>query len=107
MDAIGVHLYFLGVNMKLPEKGFLRLPQIIGQAEVTKEQADQNKKEGNKPVRPRPFIPALVPVKKSTWWEGVKTGRFPKPTKAFGSRVAAWRVEDIYDLIDRFGNGEA
>lgn len=41
-----------------------------------------------------------IPVGKSTWWEGVKSGRFPKPVK-LGPRVTAWRVEDIRALVDR------
>jgi prophage regulatory protein len=65
---------------RLPETGFLRLPQIIGNPKA------------------EPPIPALIPVKKSCWWDGVKTGRFPKPVK-FGPRVTAWRVEDIRRLI--------
>jgi prophage regulatory protein len=64
----------------LPETGFLRLPQIIGNP------------------RADPPVPAIIPVKKSCWWEGVKTGRFPKPVK-LGPRVTVWRVEDIRDLI--------
>lgn len=63
---------------QLPETGFLRLPQIIGDAEKG--------------------FPPLIPVKKSTWWAGVKTGRFPQPVK-LGPRVTAWRVEDIRALI--------
>lgn len=65
----------------LPEIGFLRLNQIIGDDRQT------------------PPIPALIPVKKSTWWAGVKCGRFPKPVK-LGPRTTAWRVEDIRKLID-------
>jgi len=65
---------------QLPETGFLRLPSIIGNPNAT------------------PPIPALIPVKKSCWWAGVKSGRFPKPVK-LGPRVTAWRVEDIRDLI--------
>lgn len=64
----------------LPETGFLRLPQIIGNPNAT------------------PPIPALIPVKKSCWWAGVRSGRFPRPVK-LGPRVTAWRVEDIRDLI--------
>ncbi len=41
-----------------------------------------------------------IPVSKSTWWAGVKSGRFPKPVK-LGPRITAWRVEDIRDLISR------
>lgn len=40
-----------------------------------------------------------IPVSKSTWWAGVKSGRFPKPVK-LGPRIAAWRVEDIRKLIE-------
>jgi predicted DNA-binding transcriptional regulator AlpA len=40
-----------------------------------------------------------IPVSKSTWWAGVKDGRFPKPMKP-GARVTVWRVEDINDLIE-------
>lgn len=65
---------------QLPETGFLRLPQIIG----------DNKAQ--------PPVPAVVPVCKSTWWAGVKSGRFPSPVK-LGPRTTAWRVEDIRSLI--------
>lgn len=40
----------------------------------------------------------VYPVGKSTWWEGVKTGRYPAPVK-LAPRVSAWRVEDIRELI--------
>ena len=42
------------------------------------------------------------PVSKSTWWQGVKDGRFPKPVK-LGVKTTAWRVEDIRALIERLG----
>jgi prophage regulatory protein len=40
----------------------------------------------------------LIPVSKSTWWAGVKSGRFPQPVK-LGPRITAWRYEDIAALI--------
>jgi predicted DNA-binding transcriptional regulator AlpA len=40
-----------------------------------------------------------IPVSKSTWWAGVKTGRYPKPVK-LGPRITAWRVEDIRALFE-------
>lgn len=67
---------------QLPETGYLRLPQIIG---------DRNAE---------PPIPAVIPVGRSTWWTGVKSGRFPKPIK-LGPRITAWRVEDVRRLIER------
>ena len=39
-----------------------------------------------------------IPVGKSTWWEGVKAGRFPQPIK-LGPRITVWRAEDIEELI--------
>jgi prophage regulatory protein len=58
-----------------PKEGFVRLKSIIA------------------PVGP-------IPVGKSTWWAGVKGGRYPKPVK-LGPRITAWRVEDIRALMDR------
>lgn len=63
---------------QLPISGFLRLQSII------------------KPHGP-------IPVGKSTWWAGVKDGRFPRPVK-LGERITVWRAEDIRFLI---ANGKA
>lgn len=38
------------------------------------------------------------PVSKSTWWAGVKTGRFPKPIK-LGPRTTVWRASDLLPLL--------
>lgn len=62
------------------EIGFLRLPQIIGDPEAV------------------PPIPAIIPIKKSTWWAGVKSGRFPAGVK-MGARITMWKVEDIRALV--------
>ena len=66
----------------LPATGLLRLPQIIGDKTAT------------------PPIPAVIPVCKSTWWAGVKAGRYPQPVKHLGPRITAWRAEDIRALVD-------
>ena len=58
----------------LPETGFLRIWQIIG-----------NKKTN---------IPALIPIGRTSFLNGVKSGRYPKPIR-LGKRTIAWRVEDI------------
>jgi prophage regulatory protein len=55
----------------LPTTGFVRLPAIL----------------------------ALIPISKSSWWEGVRLGRFPAPVKLC-RRVSAWRAEDIKSLIE-------
>ncbi|QGZ93425.1 helix-turn-helix transcriptional regulator [Terricaulis silvestris] len=39
-----------------------------------------------------------LPVSKSTWWAGVKSGRYPKPVK-LGPRITAWRATDIQALL--------
>ena len=56
----------------LPETGFIRLSEVL----------------------------ALFPIGKSSWWEGVREGRYPRPYK-LGPHTTAWRVEDIRDLIER------
>jgi prophage regulatory protein len=47
--------------LQLAETGYLRLHDVIG-----------NRRKG---------IPALFPVSASTWWKGVRSGKFPKPVK--------------------------
>lgn len=44
-----------------------------------------------------------IPVSKSSWWQGVKEGRFPKAQK-LGPRTTVWRVEDIRALFEDRGN---
>jgi predicted DNA-binding transcriptional regulator AlpA len=44
-----------------------------------------------------PTVLALIPVGRSTWWAGIRTGRFPPPVHV--GRSAMWRVEDIKALI--------
>jgi prophage regulatory protein len=39
-----------------------------------------------------------IPVSRSTWWSGVKSGRFPAPVK-LGPRITAWRDADLEQLI--------
>jgi prophage regulatory protein len=41
-----------------------------------------------------------IPVSRTTWWAGVRSGCYPKPIK-LGPRITAWRVEDIRALIAR------
>jgi prophage regulatory protein len=39
-----------------------------------------------------------IPISKSTWWAGVKSGRYPQPVELW-PRITVWRVEDIRSLI--------
>ena len=55
----------------LPSVGYVRLPQIL----------------------------EIFPLSKSVWWEGCRSGVFPKPVK-LGPRTSAWRVEDIRALME-------
>ncbi|NLI77479.1 MAG: AlpA family phage regulatory protein [Candidatus Riflebacteria bacterium] len=56
----------------LPPTGFVRLPTVL----------------------------AFIPVSKTTWWLGIKEGRFPAGVR-LGRNLTAWRAEDIRALIDR------
>lgn len=46
-----------------------------------------------------PTVLKLFPVSKSTWWAGVKSGRYPAGVK-LSTRVTAWRAEDIATLVN-------
>ncbi len=48
-------------------------------------------------------VPALIPVCRTTWWAGVKSGHFPQPVK-IGPRCVAWRVSDIVALAQQTRN---
>lgn len=45
-----------------------------------------------------------VPVSRSTWWAGVKVGKYPQPVK-LSERVTCWRASDIKELIEKAGGG--
>lgn len=73
---IWTHLFNERTEMKenktLPETGFVRLPVVLHH----------------------------IPVSKTTWWNGVKSGRFPASVK-LSAGVTTWRVEDIRALIKK------
>ena len=60
--------------ISLPTTGFLRLPSVL----------------------------KFIPVGRSTWWQGIKSGRFPAGIK-LGSHMTVWRAEDIAALISCIG----
>ncbi|NSX84384.1 AlpA family phage regulatory protein [Agrobacterium tumefaciens] len=62
-----------------PLTGFVRLNQIVG------------------PNGP-------LPISKSGFWAGVKSGKFPKPLKV-SPRVTVWKAEDIHDLLREIERG--
>ena len=45
-----------------------------------------------------------IPVSRSSWWQGVKEGRFPQPQK-LGPRTTVWKVEDIRALFEGCADG--
>lgn len=45
-------------------------------------------------------IEPLLPIGKSTFLLGVKSGKYPKPVK-LGARTTAWRKSDIDALLAR------
>ena len=59
---------------QIPDIGFLRLPQVLG----------------------------VIPLKRTSWLNGVKDGIYPRPIK-LGARSVAWKVEDIRALVERLG----
>jgi len=73
--------------VQLPEVGFVRLHQILGDRKSD------------------PVIPPIIPISRASWWNGIKSGKYPQPIK-LGPRTTAWRVEDIRRLVEETGMGE-
>ena len=44
----------------------------------------------------------MIPVSKSTWWAGVRAGRYPQSVK-LSARTTAWRRIDIETLVSHLG----
>lgn len=58
--------------MNIPDFGFMRLPQVL----------------------------QVIPVSRSTWYDGIKQGRFPKGIKITGN-IVGWKVSDIKNLVQK------
>ncbi|HEV7437170.1 MAG TPA: AlpA family phage regulatory protein [Pseudorhizobium sp.] len=71
--SIATHSEDLPPN-ELPRTGFVRLAGILA------------------PNGP-------IPVSRSTWWAGVRTGRFPQPVK-LGPRTTVWRWSEIRAMVE-------
>ncbi len=69
-------------QVQLPAIGFLRLSQIIGDRKAD------------------PPIPAIIPVSRSSWWQGVRDGRYPQPIK-LAPNTTVWEIHAIRALIER------
>jgi len=69
---------------QIPETGFLKIWQIIGNPKAN------------------PPVPAILPVGRTTFLNGVKSGKYPKPVK-LGERSIAWKVSDIRALVEQLG----
>lgn len=82
------HHGLCGATMDSNEIKFLRLKQIVGDFKTD------------------PPIPSLIPIGRSSWWAGVKAGRYPQPIK-LGPRTTAWRERDIVALIERLEEEKA
>jgi prophage regulatory protein len=69
-------------KITLPETGFVRIWHIIGDAERG--------------------ITGVLPIGRTTFLNGVKSGKYPKPVK-LGARTVAWKAEDIRALLESAG----
>lgn len=48
-----------------------------------------------------PTVLQHVPISRSSWWAGVKCGRYPQPVR-LSPRCVAWRASDIRALVESF-----
>ena len=58
----------------------LRLKQIVGDP------------KSDPPIEP------IIPISKSSWWEGVKSGRYPQAIK-LSTNTTVWREDEVRALV--------
>jgi len=51
------------------------------------------------------IVPHMIPISKSSWWQGVRKGIYPQPQK-LSPRCTVWRLSDITRLIEDKFKGE-
>jgi len=62
-------------SLQPSQKGFLRLPQIIGTAAAST----------GKKYKPKQHYQPLIPISRASWWNGVKSGKYPQSIKLDGA----------------------
>jgi len=45
-----------------------------------------------------PPIPAIIPISATSWWNGVKSGKYPKPIK-LGPKTTCWKASEVLALV--------
>lgn len=70
----------------IPQTGWLSINQITSR----------------KATATTPETKGILPVCRSSWIKGVKSGRFPKPVK-FGARLVLWKAEDVRLVVENGG----
>lgn len=77
---------------------------------TTKQEINNQKRIDKRKVKPVPSdttiglmdihqVLTYIPISRSSWLEGVRTGRYPSPVRLSARRVA-WRITDIKSFID-------
>ena len=69
------------MSTPLPQTGYLRLADIVGSTRLGK--------------------PAILPISRSTFLAGVKSGRYPLKPVRISKRCVAYRVSEVKALLDQ------
>lgn len=54
----------------------------------------------DKLLRINQIISGILPISKTSWWNGVKSGLYPQPVK-LGPRTTAWRESDVKRIVSQ------
>lgn len=57
-------------------------------------------------LREAQIVPNIIPVSRSTFFQWVRDGRFPKPVK-LSPRVTVWRAADVSDWLENKGQQQS
>jgi predicted DNA-binding transcriptional regulator AlpA len=75
---------------------------LLGQEEVTGEQAAFNRAMGKGPVRPRAAVRGLLSISEATFDRLLRNGEFPKPIK-IGPRLPRWPASQVRQWLAEKG----
>ena len=77
---------------------YVRISDLIGRPAVSQIQAAENRASGRGPQIAQPPQRGLIPIGRTTFYQLIKSGRIPKPTKI--GRVSVWRLSEVRAGID-------
>jgi len=96
MPDEALHRSILELSSRLNE--FIGKQKALPSSETVSKVSTSVTEEPDRLIRLAEVL-TYIPVAKSTWWAGVKSGRYPAPVHHLGPRITAWKLSSILSLV--------